>query len=60
MTKAVLLPEELAGQNTKLHLYMLQELAESKLNVDMSYLPGFQPAKRDFISHSLQDSETQK
>jgi hypothetical protein len=59
MANALLPLEELAGQNTKL-LYMLQESAESKLNIDMSYLHGFWPAKKDFISYLLQDCQTQK
>lgn len=50
MAKALLSPEELAGQNAELHLYMLRESAEPKLNVDMSYLHGFQPAKRDCLA----------
>jgi hypothetical protein len=35
MEKALLLPIELTGQNTKPDLQMLQESAESKLNLDM-------------------------
>jgi hypothetical protein len=35
MAKALLPPEEFAGENTKLHLCMLQESGESEINVDM-------------------------
>jgi hypothetical protein len=49
--KAPLLPKELAKQNTKLRVCMLQELVEYNLHLDMSYSQGFWPAKRANLTH---------
>lgn len=49
--KALLLPEELAKQNTRLNLCMLQESVEYNLHLDMSFSQGFWLAKRATLTH---------
>jgi hypothetical protein len=48
MVKALLLPEELAGQNTKVNSRTLQQSAESKLKLDVS-LARLHTSKENYV-----------
>jgi hypothetical protein len=60
MAKALLAPEELVGQSTKLNLRMLQESAESKLHFKHILLTRLPVSKEQLRFHSPHGSQTQK